>query len=81
MIKANVYVTLKESILDPQGTAVRKALHNLDYKNVHNIRVGKLIQVEINDTDKNAAETQLNEMCQKLLSNPVIENYSYQIEG
>ena len=81
MYKAKVYITLKDSILDPQGTAVKKALENLEYKNVEELRIGKAIYIKINESDKQKAEVQLKNMCEKLLYNPIIENYTYELEG
>ena len=81
MIKAKVYVTLKESILDPQGTAVKKALHSLQYSNVNEVRVGKYIELQIDSDNQSETDTKVREMCDKLLSNNVIENYSFELEG
>ncbi len=80
-MQAKVFVTLKETVLDPQGTAVKKALGNLDYQNVQDVRIGKMILLQIDETDKAKAEAQVKEMCEKILSNPVIENYTYELEG
>ncbi len=79
MYQAKVYITLKESILDPQGTAVKGALENLKYQNIPELRIGKYIQLQIDETDLSRAESQLKEMCEKILSNPIIENYSYDL--
>jgi len=79
MFQAKVYVTLKESILDPQGVSVKKGLENLNYRNIDEVRIGKFITIKIAEPDRNKAEAQLKEMCGKLLSNPVIENYSYDL--
>ena len=79
MHTAKVYVTLKDSILDPQGVAVKEGLHNLQYQNVENVRIGKFITLTFSESDKNKAEEQLKIMCEKLLANTVIENYTYEI--
>ena len=79
MLTAKVYVTLKDSILDPQGVAVKEGLHNLQYQNVDNVRIGKFITLTFSESDKNKAEEQLKTMCEKLLANTVIENYTYEI--
>lgn len=79
MFKAKVTVTLKESILDPQGKAVELALKNLNYDNFNQVRIGKIITLDINESDQNQAETKLKEICDQLLSNPVIENYTYEL--
>jgi len=81
MFHAKVYVTLKESILDPQGTAVKKALSNLEYDNIREVRIGKVIHLQIDESDRIKAEAQLKEMSDKLLTNPIIENYTYELEG
>lgn len=75
MFKANVYVTLKEGVLDPQGEAVRKSLHVLDYQGVEAVRIGKFIEVWLDAPDENAARTQVAEMSDKLLANPIIEDF------
>jgi len=73
MPKALVYVTFKEGVLDPQGEAVRGALSSLGFKGVNEVRVGKFIEIELEDTDNIPAY--LERMCQDLLANPVIEDY------
>lgn len=73
MPKALVYVTFKEGVLDPQGEAVRGALSSLGFKSVNEVRVGKFIEIELEDTGNIPAY--LERMCQDLLANPVIEDY------
>ncbi len=80
MFKAKVDVTLKKSVLDPQGQTVLEALHSLGFKEVENLRVGKHFVVSLNSNDKKKAETDLKNMCDKLLINPIIEEYTYQLE-
>ncbi|MGM0411205.1 MAG: phosphoribosylformylglycinamidine synthase subunit PurS [Bacillota bacterium] len=76
-----VETKLKESILDPQGQAVSSGLEALGYKNVDDVHVGKYIELTIDDvSDKKEVEKQVEEMCERLLANPVIEDYSFQIE-
>lgn len=77
-MKANVYVTLKREVLDPQGDAVRRSLGDLGFPGVKNVRVGKLIEVEV-EGDGQAATEELEAMCHKLLANPVIEDYRFEI--
>ena len=79
MAKVNVYVTLKPSLLDAQGKVVQGALENLGYANVEAVRIGKYIELEVNDGN-GRLEQDVDEMCRKLLSNPVIENYRFEIE-
>jgi phosphoribosylformylglycinamidine synthase len=78
MMKARVYVMLKTGVLDPQGEAVRHALGALGFDGVAGVRQGKVIELVLTTTDKTAAEAEVEEMCEKLLANTVIE--SYQIE-
>ena len=78
-MKANIYVTLKREVLDPQGDAVRRALDSLSLGDVKEVRVGKLIEIELDETDRDAAEAQLKAMCEKLLANPVMEDYRFEI--
>lgn len=78
MAKVNVYVTLKPSLLDAQGKVVQGALDNLGYSNVESVRMGKFIEIEVNDGN-GRLEQDVEEMCRKLLSNPVIENFRYEI--
>ncbi|MCX7920212.1 MAG: phosphoribosylformylglycinamidine synthase subunit PurS [bacterium] len=80
MFKVNIYVTLKKSVLDPQGRAVQNALHSLGFKEVAEVRVGRFIQLEINGKNKKTVEKQVHKMCDQLLANPVIEDYHYSIE-
>jgi phosphoribosylformylglycinamidine synthase PurS subunit len=80
-MKSKINVTLKASILDPQGSAVKHAVENLGFNNVNSVRIGKYIEVEINTSDKKIAEEMTKKMCEKLLVNEVIETYSFQIEA
>ncbi|OGC03973.1 phosphoribosylformylglycinamidine synthase subunit PurS [candidate division WOR-1 bacterium RIFOXYA12_FULL_43_27] len=76
--KVKVYIKNKKGVLNPQGKTVESALHSLGYKNVSEMRVGKYIEFRI--PDKNDAKKQVDEMCRKLLANPVIEEYRFEIE-
>jgi phosphoribosylformylglycinamidine synthase len=78
-MKARVHVTLKDGVLDPQGEAVRHALGSLGFGGVGEVRVGKVIEVELAATDADAARAEVDEMCRKLLANTVIENYDVEI--
>ncbi len=77
---AKIHVTLKEGVLDPQGVAVANSLHTLDYGEVEEVRVGKFTTVTLEADSIDRAEKRVNEMCDKLLANPVIEEYSFVIE-
>jgi phosphoribosylformylglycinamidine synthase subunit PurS len=80
-MKAKIYVTPKKAVLDPQGKAVANALHSLGYAAVREVRIGKYMEVELEGADKAAARKQLDEMCLRILSNPVIEDYRFELEG
>jgi len=80
MYLAKVYITLKPTVNDPQGLTIKGALHNLGFGSVEDVRAGKYIEVKIAEKDIAAARKQLDEMCRKLLANPVIEKYSFEIE-
>ena len=78
MTKVNVYVTLRESVVDPQGIATKDALKTMGYKEVQNVRIGKLIELEI-DGATTDIDARVKEMCESLLVNKVIEDYRYEI--
>ena len=74
-MKASVTVTLKKDVLDPQGKVVEKTLKNMGYSNIENVRQGKYFEIEIDEADKKNAEKSIEEICKKLLTNMVIEDY------
>lgn len=78
---ARIYVTLRPSVLDPAGTAVRSGLEHMGYHDVESVRIGKYIEVTLNAADENQARQQLDAMCDRLLANPVIENYRIEIDS
>lgn len=78
-MKAIVNVFLKEGVLDPQGKAVHHALTSLGFNDVKDVRVGKQIILELTATDKSKADAEVREMCETLLANTVIEDYSIEI--
>ena len=80
MYLAKVYITLKPTVNDPQGLTIKGALHNLGFNSVEDVRAGKYIEIRINEDDSNKAQKQVNEMCRKLLANPIIENYRFEVE-
>ncbi|MBN1288045.1 MAG: phosphoribosylformylglycinamidine synthase subunit PurS [Actinobacteria bacterium] len=80
MAKARVYVTLKEGILDPQGKTVLRALKALGYDEVQDLRIGKYMEVSLDGDDLTELGSRLEEMCEKLLTNPIIENYRMEVE-
>jgi len=78
-MKARVFVTLKPGVLDPQGQAVKHALGTLGFADINGVRQGKVIELDLAETDPTKAEASVREMCAKLLANMVIENYSVEI--
>lgn len=78
-MKASVFITLKQGVLDPQGKAIEGALGHLGFNNVSQVRQGKLIELEVNAGSEAEAKKQLEAMCEKLLANTVIENYKINI--
>jgi phosphoribosylformylglycinamidine synthase len=78
-MKARVFVTLKKSVLDPQGLAVKQALDHMNVVGVQDVRIGKMIELTL-DPAKPAGEKEIKDMCEKLLANTVIEDYRYEIE-
>jgi len=74
-MKINIIVTLKKSVLDPQGTVIQQALNGMGFKNVNEVRQGKFFEINIDEKDQKKAEEKADEMCKKLLANLVIEDY------
>ena len=79
-LKVKVTVVLKEGILDPQGKAVLHAINDLKFDGVRDVRIGKYIELTFKEQDKTLVEREAKDICQKILSNPVMENFEYQIE-
>ncbi|NLZ38538.1 MAG: phosphoribosylformylglycinamidine synthase subunit PurS [Firmicutes bacterium] len=77
MLIAQIKVLLKESVLDPQGQAVEKALGTLGYNNIEKVRVGKYLEIMLAENNREAANKQVREMCERLLINAVIEDYTF----
>ena len=78
-MKARIVVRLRPGILDPQGTTIRRALEGLGFPEVRDMRVGKLLDLTLDETDAGRARQRLEEMCRKLLANPVIEDYTCEV--
>ena len=78
-MKAKIHVTLKSGILDPQGKAIEHALDSLGFKHAANVRVGKYIELDLQETDATKAEVAVKAMCEKLLANTIIEEYRYEM--
>jgi phosphoribosylformylglycinamidine synthase subunit PurS len=79
-VKARVQVMLKNGVLDPQGKAIEHSLASLGFSGVDEVRMGKVIEVDVAETDVDKARAQVTEMCEKLLANTVIERYEIQLE-
>ena len=80
MYLARVYVTLKPAVNDPQGLTIRGALHSLGFEEVESVRAGKYLEVRVAADGRKKAEQEVTEMCRKLLANPVIEDYRFELE-
>ena len=79
-MKISAIVTLKKEVLDPQGKVVNQTLKNMGYQNITNVRQGKYFEIEINESDKEKAKIVTEEICKKLLTNTVIEDYKINLE-
>ncbi len=79
MYLAKVYITLKPTVNDPQGLTIKGGLHTLGFNSVESVRSGKYLQIKV-DSDRADVEQQVREMCQKLLANPIIEDFAFELE-
>lgn len=79
-MKANVYVTLKPGVFDPQGKAVGQTLGKLGYEGIRGVRIGKYVEIEMEDEDLECAKSKVVAMCDELIANSVIENYRVEID-
>ena len=77
---AKIYVTLKPGVLDAQGDTVKSALETLGFKGVEDVRIGKFLVIKLDGGTKEQATREVHEMCRRLLANPVIEDYSFELE-
>lgn len=80
MLQAEIYITLKKTVADPQGLTIKHALDSLGYKEVQEARIGKLVLLKLDLKNKQEAEKKVEQMCKSLLANPIIEDYHYKIE-
>ena len=80
MYQARIYITLKSTVNDPQGITVLSSLHRLGFGKAEDVRVGKFLLVNVTEPDRAKAEQSVTEMCQKLLANPVIEEFRFDLE-
>ena len=79
MLKAQVQVMLKKGIFDPQGQAVQNGLESVGFDAVKGVRIGKIIEIDLEVDDRQRAEALVNDMCDQMLANPIVESYSYEI--
>jgi phosphoribosylformylglycinamidine synthase subunit PurS len=80
-MRARVFVTLKPGVLDPAGKAVEKSLHTLGFSEAHGVRLGKYVELDVQETDRTRAKERVEEMCRKLLANTVVENFKVEVDG
>jgi len=80
MARARVIITLKQTIMDAQGQTIERALRNLGYEGVQNLRIGKYVEMDLTDGSGADLSSQVDEMCRKLLANPIIEDFRVDIE-
>ena len=78
-MKARIKIMLKNGVLDPQGEAIKHALNNIGFESVIGVRQGKVIELDIEGSDKNQVRSQIENMCNKMLANTVIENFEIEI--
>jgi phosphoribosylformylglycinamidine synthase PurS subunit len=81
MMRVKVFVTPKEGVLDPQGHAIESSLHSMGYSGVTEVRMGKYLEFNFDTSSQGEAESRIREMCEKLLANPVIEDYRFEIQN
>ncbi len=79
-MKAKIIITPKKAVVDPQGKTVQSALAHMGYNDIGAVHVGKYLEIELSGTDKEIARKQIDDACHKILSNPVIEDYRFEIE-
>ena len=78
-MKARIKIMLKNGVLDPQGEAIKHALNNIGFESVTGVRQGKVIELDIDGSDKNQVRSQIENMCNKMLANTVIENFEIEL--
>jgi phosphoribosylformylglycinamidine synthase len=78
-MRVKIFVSLKSGVLDPHGKAIERSLHTLGYGEVQDVRAGKFLELQLEAPSRATAEARVREMCDKLLANPVIEDYRYEI--
>ena len=78
--QATVYVKLKDGVLDPQGSTIKRALGNMGYEGIEEVRSGRVFEITLNSNDREETEKLLDQICRKLLANPIIEKYNFEIK-
>lgn len=78
-MKAKIYITLKNGVLDPQGKAIAGTLSHMGFEGVNDVKQGKLIEIDLQEASEEEAKNKIEQMCEQLLANTVIENYSYEM--
>ncbi|PIU40914.1 MAG: phosphoribosylformylglycinamidine synthase subunit PurS [Candidatus Omnitrophica bacterium CG07_land_8_20_14_0_80_42_15] len=81
MLKSEIYITLKKKIVDPQGLTIKHALESMGYKGLDEVRIGKFITIKIDCQNKEKAKKKIDNMCRKLLANPITEDYNVKMKG
>jgi len=79
-MRVKIFVSLKEGVLDPQGKAIERSLHTLGYSEVRDVRMGKYLEIDFEAASRSEVEARVREMCDKLLANPVIEDYRFEVQ-
>ena len=79
-MRVRIFVSLKPGVLDPQGKAIERSLHSLGYAEVQDVRMGKYLEINLEQDARQTVEARVRDMCDKLLANPVIEDYRFEIE-
>ena len=80
-LKARIFVTPRRDVLDPQGSAVEGALHSLGFDEVGQVRIGRYVELTLNETDETVATERLDAMCERLIANPVVEDFRFELEA
>lgn len=80
MLNAEIYITLKKTILDPQGETIKRALESMGYQGLKEVRIGKIVTLKLNRRYSRRLRQQIEEMCKNLLANPIIEDYRFKIK-
>lgn len=79
MFEAEIKISLKKTVADPQGLTVKHALESLDFKSLNEVRMGKLVRIKLDVKDQAQAEAEVKQMCEKLLANQIIEDFSFEV--